>query len=151
VIIMKVAVASDHGGLPLKNVVIETIKTLNFDIVDLGTNSEISSDYPDFAKLAAEALLKGQVDRSIVMCGSGVGVCIASNKIKGIYASVCHDTYSAHQGVEHDGMNTLCLGGRVIGAELAAEIVRAFLLAKPMQGENYRRRIKKVKAIEEEV
>lgn len=145
---MRIAVACDHGGYPIKNAVIKAIRDAGHEVLDLGTNNETSSDYPDFAKLAALALLKGEVERSIVMCGSGVGICIASNKINGIYASVCHDTYSAHQGVEHDAMNTLCLGGRVIGPELAADIVKAFLLAEPIQGVNYKRRIDKVKKIE---
>lgn len=148
---MRIAVACDHGGFPIKVAVLQAIHDLEYQALDLGTNSETSSDYPDFAKLAAEALLSGKVDRSIVMCGSGVGICIASNKIKGIYASVCHDTYSAHQGVEHDSMNTLCLGGRVIGTELAADIVKAFLKAEPMQGENYQRRIAKIKSIESDL
>ena len=147
---MRIAIACDHGGYPLKNAVLQAITELGHEVLDFGTNNEKSTDYPDFAKQAALALLSDKADRSVVMCGSGVGICIASNKIRGIYASVCHDTYSAHQGVEHDAMNTLCLGGRVIGTELAIEIVKAFLNAKPMEGVNYKRRIDKVRKIEQE-
>ena len=146
---MKVAVATDHGGYNLKKVVIETIKHLGHVPIDFGTDSMESVDYPDFAEKAGKAVALGEADRAIVMCGSGVGVCIAGNKINGVYACLCHDTYSAAQGVEHDHMNMLCLGGRVIGTELAAKIVESFITAEPSDEPRHLRRVGKVRAIEE--
>jgi ribose 5-phosphate isomerase B len=146
---MKIAVATDHGGFPLKHTVINTINSLNHEVLDFGTDSELSVDFPDFVKKACQAVQNKTADRAIVMCGSGVGVCIAANKMKGIYAAICHDTYSAHQGVEHDQMNTLCLGGRIIGPEVANELVTAFLTAEHLSGENYQRRFNKIRALEE--
>lgn len=146
---MKVAVATDHGGFVLKKVVIDTLTLLGHTPVDFGTNSEESVDYPEFAEKAGKAVANGEVDRAVVICGSGVGVCIAGNKINGVYACLCHDTYSAAQGVEHDHMNMLCLGGRVIGTELAAVLVEAFVTAKPSDDPRHLRRIGKVKSIEE--
>ncbi len=145
---MKVAVATDHGGFPLKDIVLRTIKEEGHEALDLGTFGPESVDFPDFAEKAGNALLDGRADRAVMMCGSGVGVCMSANKMKGIYASVCHDTYSAHQGVEHDHMNALCLGGRIIGEEVAREVVKAFLAAVPMQAERQLRRVGKIKAIE---
>lgn len=145
---MRIAVACDHGGFPLKEDVIKTIESAGFEALDLGTFSCDPVDYPDFTEKAGEALLSHQADKAIVICGSGVGASIAANKMKGIYAGLCHDTYSAHQGVEHDAMNMLCLGARVIGPELAKEIVRSFLLATYSNGERHNRRISKVRAIE---
>ena len=145
---MKIVVASDHGGFPLKNIVLKTIQEEGHEALDLGTFGTESVDFPDFAEKAGKALLDGRADRAVLMCGSGVGVCISANKMKGIYASVCHDTYSAHQGVEHDHMNALCLGGRIIGEEVAREVVTAFLAAVPMQAERQLRRVGKIKAIE---
>ena len=145
---MKVAVATDHGGYPLKDIVLRTIKEEGHEALDLGTFGPESVDFPDFAEKAGNALLDGRADRAVMMCGSGVGVCMSANKMKGIYASVCHDTYSAHQGVEHDHMNALCLGGRIIGEEVAREVVKAFLAAVPMQAERQLRRVGKIKAIE---
>ncbi len=145
---MKVAVATDHGGFPLKDIVLRTIKEEGHEALDLGTFGPESVDFPDFAEKAGNALLDGRADRAVMMCGSGVGVCMSANKMKGVYASVCHDTYSAHQGVEHDHMNALCLGGRIIGEEVAREVVKAFLAAVPMQAERQLRRVGKIKAIE---
>ena len=146
---MKVAVASDHGGFPLKQTVIDTLTSLGHEPIDLGTHSTESVDYPDYAEKAGLALIKGDAERAIVLCGSGVGACIAGNKINGVYASVCHDTYTAAQGVEHDHMNMLCLGARVIGPELVARIVEAFMAAQPSNDERHLRRVGKIKAIEE--
>ena len=126
---MRVAVASDHVGFVMKKVVLEAVQKAGHDALDLGTFSQESVDYPDFAEKACRVIQSGQAERGILICGSGVGVCIAANKMKGIYASVCHDTFSAHQGVEHDEMNVLCLGGQIIGSELAKELVNAFLSA----------------------
>jgi RpiB/LacA/LacB family sugar-phosphate isomerase len=145
---MRVAVGTDHAGFSLKKSVLETVKLCGHEILDLGVYSEEKADYPDYAIKVGEAITSGSADRGILLCGSGVGVCIAANKISGIYASVCHDTYSAHQGVEHDGMNVLCMGGRIIGTELAMDIVKAFLSAKFIEGDNYIRRVNKIKAIE---
>ncbi len=145
---MKIAVACDHGGYALKSVVLETVAAEGHQALDLGTTGMESVDFPDFAEKAGAALLDGRADRAILMCGSGVGICIAANKIKGVYASVCHDTYSAHQGVEHDHMNALCLGGRIIGEELTKEIVKAFLAAVPLEAERHLRRVNKIKSIE---
>ena len=146
---MKVAVGCDHGGFVLKEAVISKIKQLGYEVLDCGTNSENSVDYPDFAIAVAQAILSGKAQRGILMCGSGVGVCITANKFKGIYASVAHDVYTAAQGVTHDNMNILCLGGRVIKPEQAALLTDAFLTAtKQGQEERHLRRIKKVLEVE---
>jgi RpiB/LacA/LacB family sugar-phosphate isomerase len=145
---MRVAIGTDHAGFSLKNSIIEAVRICGHEILDLGIYQEEKSDYPDYAQKVGEAIISGSAERGILACGSGVGVCIAANKITGIYASVCHDTYSAHQGVEHDGMNVLCLGGRIIGTELAMDIVKTFLSAKFIENDNYLRRVKKIKAIE---
>ncbi len=147
---MRVVVATDHGGFPLKEAVIEAIKELGHEVLDLGAFNQERSDYPDFAEKAGRALIKGEADRGIVMCGSGIGVSITLNKMKGIYAGLCHDTYSAHQGVEHDDMNVLCMGGMIIGRELAKDIVRSFLKAVPINQGRYLERIRKYKAVETE-
>lgn len=145
---MKVAVASDHAGYPLKQTVIDAIKALGHTPIDLGTDSTESVDYPDFAEKAGKAIKSGEVDRAIVVCGSGVGACIAGNKMPGVYACLCHDTYSASQGVEHDQMNMLCLGARIIGSELAIRIVESFMAAEPSTDARHLRRVGKIKAIE---
>ena len=145
---MRIAVAGDHAGFALKELVVARLRQEGHEALDLGAFNEERSDYPDFARLVGEALQHGQVERGIVVCGSGVGACVAANKMRGIRACVCHDTYSAHQGVEHDDMNVLVLGGRIIGVELAFEIVRAFLLANFNRGERYVARLKKVEALE---
>ena len=145
---MIVAVGSDHGGYALKVLVVEQLQRDGHQVVDGGAFSEERSDYPDFARFVGEALQQGRAERGILLCGSGVGSCIAANKMRGIRASVCHDTYSAHQGVEHDDMNVLVLGARVIGSELAFDLVRAFLGARFSQGERYVARLRKVEALE---
>ena len=145
---MKVAVATDHGGYPLKETVITALRELGHEPIDFGAESMESVDYPDFAKIAGEAVAKGEADRAILLCGSGVGVCITANKIPGVYACVCHDSYTAYQGVEHDQMNALCLGGRVIGTELAIVIVKSFMSARFSGVPRHERRVEKMKAIE---
>jgi ribose 5-phosphate isomerase B len=145
---MKVAVATDHGGYPLKETVITTLRELGHEVIDFGTDSMESVDYPDFAIKAGEAIAKGEADRAILLCGSGVGVCITANKIPGVYACVCHDSYTAYQGVEHDQMNALCLGGRVIGTELAIVIVKSFMSARFSGVPRHERRVGKMKEIE---
>lgn len=146
---MNIAVTCDHGGFPLKDQVLSVVREAGHVPLDLGTFSAQSVDYPDYAEKAGQAIQKGSAERAIVICGSGVGACIAANKMKGIYAGMCHDTYSAHQGVEHDNMNVLCLGARIIGVEVAREIVKAFLAAN-FQAEETRliRRFEKVKRLE---
>ena len=146
---MEVAIGCDHGGFILKDAVIRTVKQLGFEVLDFGTNSEDSVDYPDFAIKVAKAIISGEAQRGILMCGSGVGVCITANKFKGIYASVAHDTYTAAQGVIHDNMNILCLGGRVITPEQAADLTEAFLTATAKgQEERHLRRIRKILEVE---
>ena len=145
---MNIAIASDHAGFPLKETVIETVRTMGHSPIDLGTDSLESVDYPDFTEKAGQAIVDGHADRAIVICGSGVGACITGNKIIGVYACLCHDTYSASQGVEHDQMNMLCLGARIIGTELAARVVAEFLMAHPSDQPRHQRRVNKFKAIE---
>jgi ribose 5-phosphate isomerase B len=151
---MKIAVGCDHGGFPLKDTVIEAVKAAGHEVIDVGAHSAESSDFPDFAKKVGEEIQSGRAERGILICGSGIGAAIAANKMKGIYASICHDTYSAAQGVAHDAMNVLCMGGRVIGPELVKVIVPAFLNARYLGsdkgGERYARRVGKIKAMEEE-
>jgi len=145
---MKVAVACDHGGFPLKDTVLETVRAAGHEAIDLGTFTPEMIDYPDITQRAGLAIQDGRADRAVVVCGSGVGACVAANKMDGIYAAICHDTYSAHQGVEHDNMNVLCLGARIIGPELAAELIKAFLSAQFSEGERYRRRFHKIQRME---
>jgi ribose 5-phosphate isomerase B len=145
---MRIAIGTDHAGFVLKEVVLKTVSGEGHEILDFGTFSEDQVDFPDFAKKVAEAVQKGDADRGIALCGSGIGVCIAVNKVNGAYASVCHDVYSGHQGVEHDGMNVLCLGGKIVGTELAREIVTAFLRAEQNPEPRYLNRINKIKRIE---
>lgn len=147
---MRVAVASDHAGLPIKDAVLETLASLGCDFEYLGTESTESVDFPDFAERVGRKLQAGEADRGIVLCGSGVGVCIAANKMTGIRAAIAHDTFSAHQGVEHDSMNVLCLGGRIIGVALAAELVTAFVRAEFQEEDRFVRRLNKILALEEE-
>jgi ribose 5-phosphate isomerase B len=149
---MRVAVACDHAGFPLKGVVLEAVLAAGYEVIDLGTFSTEAVDYPDYAKKVGVVVQSGEAWRGILLCGSGVGACIAANKMKGVYSAVCHDTYSAHQGVEHDDMNVLCLGARIIGPELVSELVSAFLAARfigndPGQ-ERHKRRVGKVRRIE---
>jgi len=146
---LKIALAADHGGFELKNNILSLLKEKEYDVLDLGNKKyDPSDDYPDFAILLAKAVASSQVNRGILICGSGVGACITANKIKGVRASVCHDVYSAHQGVEHDDMNILCLGARIIGNKLAEDLVFAFINAKFQKKERYIRRLEKVKNLE---
>src|SRR5512138_874976 len=150
---MKIAVACDHAGFPLKQLALDAVRECGHEPLDLGVNSPEPSDYPDQAEKVGQAIQTGQAERGILLCGSGVGACIAANKMKGVYASVCHDAYSARQGVEHDDMNVLCLGPRVIGPELASELVCVFLGARflghdPGQ-ERHLRRVGKIRKSEE--
>jgi ribose 5-phosphate isomerase B len=146
---MKIAIASDHAGFPLKEEVREFVAKQGHDVKDLGTYNTEPSDYPDFALLVGKALIAGEVERGILICGSGVGVCVAANKMPGVRAGMCHDTYSSHQGVEHDQMNVLVLGARIIGAAAAFECVDAYLKANFIGSEpRFVRRLDKVKAIE---
>ena len=152
---IRVAIGGDHAGFPLKQFVRQQLETestaqLVGGMIDCGTDSTESCDYPDFAIAVSREILSGNADRGIVICGSGVGVSVAANKIPGIRAAICHDTYSAHQGVEHDDMNVLCIGGRIIGSELAMEIIRAFLAARYTPGERHQRRLDKVLEIEKQ-
>ena len=146
---MRVAVGADHGGFPLKNDVIELLRGAGHEPVDVGAHSlDAGDDYPDFARAVADAVLDGRAERGILICGSGVGASIAANKFRGIRAGVCHDTYSAHQAVEHDDMNVLCLGARVVGPALASELVRAFLSARFSGEERHLRRLAKLRLFE---
>ena len=146
---MKIAVAADHAGYLLKQTVVDDIQAAGHEVLDLGTHDPTQpDDYPDFARLACTAVRRGQAQRAVVVCGSGVGVSVAANKFPGIRAGTCHDHYSAHQGVEHDDMNVLCLGARIIGPELAREIVQAFLAATFSGEERHVRRLAKIRQIE---
>ena len=146
---MKLVIAADHAGFPLKEEVRGYLERLGHEVVDLGAYNTEPSDYPDFAEAVGKALAAGRAERGILICGSGVGVCVAANKMPGIRASMCHDTYSAHQGVEHDDMNVLVLGARIIGTSLAFDLVSSYLNARfQKQEERFVRRLNKVKAIE---
>ncbi len=147
---MRIAIGTDHAGYELKEYLKECISEMGHDVIDVGTHSLDRVDYPDFSRAVGEAVVHGKADRGIVLCGSGVGASIAANKIPGVRAAVCHDTYSARQGVEHDDMNILALGGRVIGTRLARELVRSFLAASFGGEEGHARRVKKVLALEAE-
>ena len=148
---MKIAIASDHAGYPLKKNLTEVLKKGKHELLDLsGDNPNPQDDYPDFAKAVALAVAQKKVERAILICGSGVGANVAANKVPGVRASVCHDTFSARQGVEDDDMNVLCLGGRIIGEELAKEILETFLAARFSNAERHVRRLKKVLSIEKE-
>jgi ribose 5-phosphate isomerase B len=143
-----VAVACDHAGFPLKQGVVDAVRKAGHQVLDLGTHSTEPVDYPDFAVAAARAVQDGRAERGIVLCGSGVGAAVAANKLAGIRAGVCHDSYSAHQAVEHDDVNVLALGARVIGAALAEELVKTFLAAHYAGEARYARRLEKVAALE---
>jgi ribose 5-phosphate isomerase B len=149
---MRIAIAFDHAGFLLKQTILRTVRSAGYELIDLGTDSVNPVDYPDYAVKLGRAILDGEAQRGILVCGSGVGACIASNKIPGIFAGICHDTYSAHQGVEHDDMNVLCLGARIIGEELACEIVLAYLNARYIGNdpgeERHAQRVAKVRLLE---
>jgi ribose 5-phosphate isomerase B len=148
---MKVAVAFDHRGVKLRERILAELDALRHEALDLGVDApEPRVDYPDVARKLGGAVIAGEAERGILVCGSGVGASIAAAKLRGVRAAMCHDTYSAHQGVEHDDMNVLCLGSEIVGPSLAAELVRAFLGARFDGGERYVRRLEKVEAIEKE-
>jgi RpiB/LacA/LacB family sugar-phosphate isomerase len=146
---VRIAVAFDHRGVKLRERVLADLEALGHEAVDLGTDKpEPRIDYPDKALEVGGAILDGRADRGVLICGSGVGASVAAAKIRGIRAAICHDAYSAHQGVEHDDMNVLCLGSEVVGAELAADLIKAFLNAEFIGGGRYERRLEKVREIE---
>ena len=145
---MRIAVGSDHAGFPLKRSVAPVLEAAGHDVVDVGTDSDESTDYPRYAASAARLVANGEAERAVLVCGSGVGASVAACKLPGIRAAICHDAYSAHQGVEHDDMNVLCLGSEVVGPSLAADLVRTFLAARFGGGERYTRRLEKVAQME---
>jgi ribose 5-phosphate isomerase B len=150
---MIIAVGFDHAGFPLKQTVLRAIQDSGHEPIDLGTNSTEPVDFPDYSEKVGRAVQSGEAARGILVCGSGIGACIAANKMKGVYASICHDTYSAAQGVRHDDMNVLCLGARVIGPELAVALIKAFLEARyignEVGGERLARRVDKIHKMED--
>jgi ribose 5-phosphate isomerase B len=147
---MRVVVGTDHAGFDLKEPILEQLRALGHTPIDVGTNSRDAVDYPDLARAVAETILAGKADVGIMLCGSGVGGCVAVNKFPGIRGGLCHDTYSAHQGREDDDVNVLCLGARVVGRALAAEIVDTFLKARFSGIDRHRRRVKKIEEIEQQ-
>lgn len=147
---MRIALGCDHGGFPLKQRIVSVIQAAGHTVVNCGTDSDCSVDYPDYALRVGQVIVSGEADRGILLCGSGVGISVAANKIPGIRAGVCHDIYSAHQGVEHDDMNVLCLGARIIGEEVAVELVRAYINAQFTREERHMRRLNKVLQIEKD-
>jgi ribose 5-phosphate isomerase B len=147
----RIAIAADHAGFPLKELVIQFLRDAGHEVIDLGTHSTDPVDYPDFARAIAESILSGQSTEGILLCGSGVGACVVANKFPGIRAGLCHDTYSAHQSREHDDCNVLCMGPRIIGDKLALEIVRAWVDAKFTGEDRHIKRLDKLKAIEKKL
>lgn len=145
---MRVVLGADHRGYQLKDLLLAHLREQGVETIDAGANGPESVDYPDYAIKIGEAINSGRADRGILVCGSGVGACVAANKIEGIRAAITHDTYSAHQGVQHDDMNVICLGSHIIGQDLAIEVVDAFLSAAFVPEERYLRRLEKVKALE---
>jgi RpiB/LacA/LacB family sugar-phosphate isomerase len=146
---MRIVVGSDHGGYALKQDVADGLRRDGHDVLDVGTDSVAPVDYPDFAEAVGWAVIAGRAERGVLICGSGVGACVAANKLPGVRAAICHDSYSAHQGVEHDNMNVLVLGGRIVGQALAHDLVRAFLGAGYTAEERHVRRLAKVAALEQ--
>ena len=145
---MRIVVGADHRGYQMKDEIAAALRRAGHQVLDVGTNSADPVDYPDYARAVGEVLTDGRAERGVLVCGSGVGASIAANKIRGVRAAVCHDAYSARQGVEHDDMNVLCLGSRVIESELAQELVKAFIDARLLEEERYRRRLAKVAEME---
>jgi RpiB/LacA/LacB family sugar-phosphate isomerase len=145
---MRVAIGTDHAGFGLKQALVPVLREQGYEVIDLGTNSTAPVDYPDYAEAVARRVLGGEAERGVLICGSGVGASVAANKLRGIRAGLCHDTYSAHQGVEHDDMNVLVLGARVIGSALAEELVGAFLRARFSGAERHVCRLAKIQALE---
>ena len=144
---MRIVIGADHAGYDLKQIIVAYLRHLGHEVIDKGTDSDDPVDYPDFAEAVSKALVNGDADRGVLICGSGVGTSVAANKIPGIRAGLCHNTYSARQGVEHDDMNVLVLGARVIGIELAREVVDSFLAAKFNGAERHRRRVAELPAV----
>jgi RpiB/LacA/LacB family sugar-phosphate isomerase len=145
---MRIAIGADHAGFDLKQNIAAYLRDRGYEVIDKGTDSTDAVDYPDFAEAVGKALIDGQAERAVLICGSGVGASVSANKIPGVRAAVCHDSYSARQGVEHDDMNVLVLGARIVGVELARELVNHFLAAKFSDEERHRRRVEKIKALE---
>ncbi len=146
---MRIAIGADHGGFPLNERIVEELKSTGHEVIDFGTHDgSQTDDYPDYARKVGESVQSGEAEREILVCGSGVGASVAANKLKGVRACLCHDTYSAHQGVEHDDINVLCLGARIVGSHLALELVRAFLAARFTNEERHVRRLKKITEME---
>jgi RpiB/LacA/LacB family sugar-phosphate isomerase len=148
IFVKPIALAADHAGFELKEKIAGYLEAKGFEVMNLGTHDQEPVDYPDFARAIGKVLQEAKAERGIIICGSGVGACVAANKMANIRAGLCHDTYSAHQGVEHDDINVLCLGARVIGEELAQELVSAFLAARFTAEERHVRRLAKIKAME---
>lgn len=145
---MKLAIGGDHAGFPLKGPVIEYLRAQGHDITDFGTHSTDPVDFPDIASAVCEAVRSGAAERGVLVCGTGVGACIAANKMRGIRAALCHDTYSAHQSVEHDDVNVICVGAWIVGIRVVEEILSAFLAAQFSTAEEFRRRVAKLHALE---
>ena len=145
---MRIAIGSDHAGFALKGTLVEALRDGGHEVVDVGTDTDAAVDYPDYAEAVAVAVRCGEADRGVMICGSGVGASVAANKVPGVRAAICHDTYSARQGVEHDDMNILVLGGRIVGAALAVEVLEAFLGARFSNEERHRRRVGKIRLLE---
>ena len=146
---MKIVIGSDHAGFKLKNTMGDVVRSLGHSVLDVGAFNENPSDYPDFAEAVGRAVLDGRSERGVLICGSGIGASVAANKLIGIRAGICHDTYSGHQGVEHDNMNVLVMGSRVVGEKLAEDVVKAFLAANFTNEERHVRRLTKIHAMEE--
>lgn len=145
---MRIAVGADHAGYPLKVDVVRFLEEQGHEVTDLGTHSTDPVDFPVYAKQVGQAVQRGEADRGVLVCGSGVGACVAANKLRGIRAALCHDTYTAHQGVEHDDVNVLCLGGRVVGPALAYDILRSWLTARYIGTGRHKRRVDQIIEIE---
>jgi ribose 5-phosphate isomerase B len=148
---MKIVIGSDHAGFQLKNAMGDVVRSLGHAVLDVGAYNQNPSDYPDYAEAVGRAILDGKAERGVLICGSGIGASVAANKLLGIRAGICHDTYSGHQGVEHDNMNVLVMGSRIIGEKLAEDVVRAFLAAKFTNEERHVRRLAKVHALEDKI
>jgi RpiB/LacA/LacB family sugar-phosphate isomerase len=146
---MRLVLGSDHAGYVLKQDLAAMLRREGHEVVDVGTDSEAPVDYPDFAEAVGRAVMEGRAPRGVLICGSGVGAAVAANKVRGVRAAICHDSYSAHQGVEHDDMNVLVLGGRIVGPALAEDLVRTFVGASFSGGERHVRRLAKIKALED--
>jgi RpiB/LacA/LacB family sugar-phosphate isomerase len=148
---VKIVIGSDHAGFQLKNAMGDLIRSLGHSVLDVGAFNENPSDYPDYAEAVGHAILDGKAERGVLICGSGIGASVAANKLAGIRAGICHDSYSGHQGVEHDNMNVLVMGSRIIGEKVAEDVVRAFLPAKFTNEDRHVRRLAKVHALEEKM